>query len=580
MLVVTSIARAEAQLTLSATAAPENMQLAGNPVAVQAVSGAVAATVDYQFSYRRPGDAWILLRDFYHLTGFTWVTLDEGDYEIRVVARDAITAETVETVLPYQIRSPGSAAPVIGPTSHPLVAVFSAPSCTVGWMRVKFRRRNGLHWQYSPFKPCAAGTSLSFYVAGLYVATTYDVQHQIVTTTNVTDGPLLEFRSGTPIGPFTTMAPALPARTGLSLQDAMVLNSVAFDDSWFPVASDLAGSLMWYYREPLATLVRPVPGGTMLILARDDVLGRWLREIDLAGHVVRETNSREVSRQLVAMGHDPIGVFHHEALRLANGHTLVLASVERIVSDVQGPGDVDVYGEMVIDLDQNLQVVWAWNAFDWLDVSRTAILGETCTFEGPGCPALYLAPIANDWLHANSIGYVPADGNIVVSLRHQDWVIKIDYRDGRGTGAVLWRLGEGGDFTLQASPAFGPWPWFSHQHDSQFSGAMLLYDNGNTRVEGPAGIGGHSRGQVLVLDENAMTARLVLNYDLGAYSPALGSAERLTNGSFYFGNGLLGNRTNPRSEGIEIALDGTHKLTLQSSAFVYRSFRVRDLYRP
>ena len=106
--------------------------------------------------------------------------------------------------------------------------------------------------------------------------------------------------------------------------------------------------------------------------------------MDLPSDVVREKPIfAEVSRQLIAMGHDPIGVFHHEAIRLQNGHTLVIASVERLITDVQGAGVVNVYGEMIVDLNQNLQVAWAWNAFDHLDVSRAAVLGERSPSKDP-----------------------------------------------------------------------------------------------------------------------------------------------------------------------------------------------------
>jgi hypothetical protein len=316
----------------------------------------------------------------------------------------------------------------------------------------------------------------------------------------------------------------------------------------------------------------------MLVLVRDGISGRILREIDLQGAVVRETNTIEVSRQLQAMGHDPIGAFHHEAIRLPNGHTLALASVERILVDEQGPGPVNVYGEMIVALDANLQVVWAWNSFDHLDRSRMALLGETCTFEGPGCPALFLGPVANDWLHANSIGYLSEDGNLIVSLRHQDWVVKIDYQNGQGNGGVLWKFGNGGDFVLGATE--DAWPWFSHQHDAKLAGGrLLLYDNGNVRVETLGA--GNSRGQVLLVDEINLTATLETNVDLGVYAEALGSAQPLLNGNFHFNSGFLGSPLEPWAEAAEVSgSTGGGVYRQRANSFVYRSFRMTDLYRP
>ena len=47
-------------------------------------------------------------------------------------------------------------------------------------------------------------------------------------------------------------------------------------------------------------------------------------------------------------------------------------SIEKLVTDVQGPGEVDVIGDVVVVLDEQLRVLWTWNAFDHLDVSRMA----------------------------------------------------------------------------------------------------------------------------------------------------------------------------------------------------------------
>ena len=103
---------------------------------------------------------------------------------------------------------------------------------------------------------------------------------------------------------------------------------------------------------------------------------------------------------------------------------------------------------MVLVLDPDFQVKWAWDAFDHMDVRRGPVLGEVTQ---PGSPeptgVVPLLP-AVDWLHVNSVALSPADGNLILSVRHQDWVIKIDYRNGAGDGHVVWRLGQGGDFTL------------------------------------------------------------------------------------------------------------------------------------
>ena len=202
---------------------------------------------------------------------------------------------------------------------------------------------------------------------------------------------------------------------------------------------------------------------------------------------------------------------------IEGGKILVLAGNERILTDVQGPGDVDVLGDAILVLDRDLQVEWSWDAFENLDIYRKALLGEVCNVGTGGCAIFRLAPVANDWLHGNAI-QMTSDGNLLYSARHQDWLIKIDYANGAGSGRVIWRLGKDGDFTIRSDD---PSPWFSHQHDANFetgaaSNRLMVLDNGNSRWAEDSSI--HSRGQVLEIDEENRTASLVLNADSGDYS--------------------------------------------------------------
>ena len=179
---------------------------------------------------------------------------------------------------------------------------------------------------------------------------------------------------------------------------------------------------------------------------------------------------------------------------------------------------------------------------------------------------------ANDWLHGNSVQYTP-DGNLLYSSRHQDWMIKIEYDGGGGSGRVLWKLGQDGDFTLASGD---PSEWFSHQHDGQMApdGTMTLFDNGNTRFV--AGGAVRSRGQAWDLDEVNMVAKTGLNADLGVYSAALGSASLLGNGNYHFNAGT--SRGNSFARFIETDRDGKIVYEMRGPGRVYRSFRLPDLY--
>ena len=160
--------------------------------------------------------------------------------------------------------------------------------------------------------------------------------------------------------------------------------------------------------------------------------------------------------------------------------------------------------------------------------------------------------------------------------------MKIDYAGGEGSGEVVWRLGKDGDFTFDSDD---PYPWFAHQHDAEYESdsdtAISVFDNGNTRwVKDQSA---KSRGQVIELDEANRTARLALNADLGIFSLALGSAQRLGNGNYHFDAGFEAAPGTPFGGvgyALEIAPPDDVAWSVKMSVPIYRSFRVQDLYGP
>ena len=72
-----------------------------------------------------------------------------------------------------------------------------------------------------------------------------------------------------------------------------------------------------------------------------------------------------------------------------------------------------------------------------------------------------------------------------------------------------------------------------------------------------------------------MVATQKLNVDLGNFSGALGSAERLPNGNFVFTSGALGTGN---SLSMEVSPDGRKDYVMQGGALEYRSYRMSGLY--
>jgi arylsulfate sulfotransferase len=542
------------------------------------VSGTDSGSLSYRFRVRRNGGNFSTVVDYGPKPALDWTAIDgEGLYEIEVSVKNSATGEVVQNVAPAILTARVTpAGAVITPTSHPLVYLYSGPPCAAGSrIRVQFQAP-GSPVQSTHSQMCQPNQNVNFYLAGMRAATNYSVQCVIETGRFKQLGPVMTLTTGS----ISVQAPQTSMVTvgSVPVSDGILLQSMLAGPA---IATDLQGNVVWYSPSDITFLTRPTGDGTFLAIREDgtkDPSQQFFREFDLAGVTRAETNAARVNEQLAQLGVHPINGFHHEARKLPDGKYLVLADSERILTDVQGPGPVDVIGDTILVLDQDLQVVWTWDSFDHLDPSRAAILGETCALPpGLACAPWYLSPTANDWLHGNALQLVP-DGNILYSARHQDWLIKIDYANGAGHGDILWRLGKDGDFQMASSD---PNPWFSHQHDPGFLAddvQLMLFDNGNTRHMADPSI--HSRGQILRIDEQNRVATLVMNTDIGGYSAAVGSAQRLPNGDYHFDAGFLFDPSTLGyySQSLEVDKFGNQVYGIQFAAPEYRSFRMPDLY--
>lgn len=575
------------------TLAPSNdSPLVGDRITWTATAVDVGATPVYQFSAAPHGGAFHVVRDFSRANAFAWTPMQEGDYDLEVTVKDGyqasetISAVAVDSVASRVTRSEA----VITPTLNPLVALYSAPASSAGSVFVQFAvASDHPAWRNTDTRAVVPGKSTNVYIAGMLPNTTYEMRH--VFSDGTGSAPILFTTGSIPANltlPTFTVAQAPGPESDLD-QD-MVFHSLVFtgpdaSSNSHPIATDLSGRVEWYYDALQSGLgitnmlvASTLPGGTVIGMGndRDSVRNNRnvLREIDLAGNPVRETNLAAVNAQLAALGFETVYGFHHEVKRLPDGSLAVLAYPERTVLINGVP--TNYIGELLVVLDQDFQVKWAWDAFDHLDVNRGPVLGEI-TRPGPGQGPTSVVPVlpAVDWLHVNAVS-LSADGNLILSIRHQDWVIKIDYSNGAGDGHVIWRLGNGGDFTVNSTD---PNPWFSHQHNAHFvdDHTLILFDNGNTRrASDPAA---NSRGQVWTLDEQTMTATLVVNADLGSYSAALGAAERLSNGNFSFTLGTDGPEpVKPPAHTVEVTPNGAKVYDLMVNKPEYRSYRMRTLY--
>lgn len=583
----------------------------------------------YNLTIAAPGEAPKLRRGFGRSPTWTWTpTAFEGTFTIAVTVKNLHSGAIGTTSFPYTVLSRlvnGAAA--VNPTNNPLVAFFSGPACQIpNRMRVRFTPMSvpagGISGSMTTTpSPCRVNvtsgtpneTSMNFYVAGLYPIRTYNMRWEVLNPAGavINAGTDLKFStgsipSGLDIPVFTNIGQA-------STAERVIVHGSLRDLS---VGTDTVGNVLWYSTnaDPVSTQI----GGNYLapVFNNDDPYLAGIREVDPAGNAVAETTQGAINDQLRAMGKPPIRGFHHDVRRIytgtgtgaaPDGYIVALMGNQRVSTSAQGgtpANPVLILGDGVIVLDHNLQVAWYWDPFEHLDINTPAIFDNKCSQPGGrGCLGFNKAfTLGNDWLHSNSLTYSPHDGNLIMSARHQDSVLKINYANGTGDGRIVWKLGNGpikgiGGATLPTFQVFTnntkgthdlAYPWFSHQHDAEFEfggqligGARLVsvYDNGNTR-QANFNTNAHSRCQLWALWEDQLVANLNRNAELPGYAGSVGSAQMLDNNSTVCHSGNVANTTTQRSQTTESDGNANEIHTLGSTVTSYRSWRMRDMYTP
>jgi arylsulfate sulfotransferase len=426
------------------------------------------------------------------------------------------------------------------------------------------------------------GGAVSILVAGMRANSTYHMRAVFQSnTTSVFNDVDHSFTTGAdPTTGFPTITASTPSgmtpQSGVELLDTIASATGQVSQV---VVTDLKANILWAYSPGIAGAgpqpIKLLPNGHFLInfggVTAAGYGGSVLQEVDLTGQVIWQMTAAQLNAALAAAKCSGCNITitgtHHDFAVLPNGHLIVLASTQQIISGTTVTGDV------LIDLDPNHNPVWLWNEFDHLDVNRHPM-------DWP------------DWTHTNAVVYSPSDHDLIVSIRHQSWVVKVDYNDGQGTGNILWHLGYQGDFTLQNGT--DPVDWFSAQHDanvfsSNSSGVfqMTMFDNGNQRVLdssgtlcGPTTTPCDSRVPILQLDESAKTATIEWVDKLAPiFSLWGGNSRLLTNGNLEFDECAPFSGTS--STVYEVTKTNPPQIVWQmqiGGENAYRAFRIPSLY--
>jgi hypothetical protein len=470
-------------------------------------------------------------------------------------------------------------------TAHPLVAQYSVTASKAGTAAIQFGPTTsyGLTTSWQALEP---GTPANFLVAGMKPNTLYHLRAVVGDS-----GGTQHYDSD---HTFTTAAvdparvPAIQVTTTPGMTPASGVELISLNpgpgNQLMILAVDPEGNLIWYYDFAqslgIPEAVKLLPNGHILAIIDPPpaVSGRsLLQEIDLAGNLVHQLDSSQLQQELTNAGYN-IQVYFtdHDFVLLPNGHLLFIVTDTRVFTDLPGyPGPTKVLGNAIVDLDPNYKVAWVWDAFDHLDINRHPM----------GFP---------QWIHANALVYTPDDGNLLLSMRHQSWVTKIDYENGNGTGDVLWKLGYQGDFTLTSGDDSA---WFAAQHDANLASSkgtgdfpLAVFDNGDDRViDGtlmqcgsvlPPLPNCYSGAAIFDVNEKAMTATREWFYQV-PYSFWGGVTQVLPSGNVFVDEASPADLNNQSMRALEVTQTANPQvlwqmqITNQSS---YRTIHLPSLY--
>lgn len=463
----------------------------------------------------------------------------------------------------------------VNATQNPLVAQYevvptAARPAPQGW--VEFGPTTGYGRQTSWVSPAQGGSALSILVAGMKASSTYHMRAHVVWPDGTdwvdqdhtfTTGALPA--SLTP--PTISVAQPTPGLSPAPGVELLCLNQPSGTNLLQSIVTDLQGNVIWYYPSG-AFPIKLLPKGHFILNTNSDLL-----EIDLAGTTIRDISVAQVNQGLQAIGRSlTIINFSHDVLVLPNGHWITIGQVSQNYTNLPGyPGTIAVLGDVVVDIDQSGNVAWAWSAFDYLDVNRHPYFGLP------------------DWTHSNALVYT-ADGNLLLSMRAQSWILKLDYANGTGSGNILWKLGEDGDFTITGGD---PSQWFYGQHYPNIlsvdgpQSIVAIYDDGNFRLgangvaceSSPSAPTCYSRAAVFQIDESTDVATLLWQDLPGFFSSWGGSIGALSNGDIEFDNSDPWNAASALI--IEVTPTQNPQLVWQmniNDENAYRGYRIPSLY--
>lgn len=328
---------------------------------------------------------------------------------------------------------------------------------------------------------------------------------------------------------------------------------------------------------------------------------KTIAELDWAGKVVWKWGAQA-----------PDGAAHqnHDWARLANGNTLVLATLKRVIPEFS---DKPIADQVIYEVTPAGAIVWQWRVGDHvkefgltpegLDLLHKILANG---FEGHGFLTINDMDVVgpNKWARAGDARFAP--DNIVIDSREASFIAIID----KASSKIVWRLGP--DYPTARPPA--PRPGFSAQiaplrpvfsetvprpvdqtsgqHDAHIipeglpgAGNLLVFDNEGASGFPPTRLATQPGSRILEIDPTKneivwqYTAQDSSQPVWGFFSSFISSARRLPNGNTLIDEGMNGRifQVTPKGEIVweyinphfaPTGMRGAHKVI---SNWVYRA---------
>ena len=311
----------------------------------------------------------------------------------------------------------------------------------------------------------------------------------------------------------------LPLPTSINANKEKLGNDLYFftpSSEGYTAAYDVNGDVRWYLTTKNVWDIKRLKNGNLL-LSSDRLMAppyymAGLMEMDLLGKVYTEYVFE--------------GGYHHDAVELPNGNLLVAAN---------NPDKMTVE-DYVIELDRLTgEVVKSWDLSTVLPTE--AAKSENWT--------------EHDWFHNNSVDFDEENQAIILSGRHQDAVISIDYESGK----LNWIVGDPTGWPEEMSSYFFTpigedfeWQWSHHSAKVLPNQNLAIFDNGNNRSKDPytylSANNNYSRGVIYHLNKEEMTIEQVFEFgkDEGSsfYSPYVSEIDDLGTDHYLILSGGIG----------------------------------------